>query len=100
MSQNDNDIHKYNPEPEVLAPPVDVPPEALSADTVEALIESFILRDGTDYGSVEISLDSKKQQILKQLKKGDIKITFDPNTETVSLMTSRDWQKLQSKKNI
>ncbi len=76
-------------------PPIEVPPQALSQESLEALIESFILREGTDYGSVEMSLETKKQQIHRQMKKGDIKITFDPNTETVSLMTARDWKKLQ-----
>lgn len=85
----------YKPEKlETQEPPVEVPPEALSQETLDSLIESFILREGTDYGTVEISLDAKKQQIQRQIKKGDIKITFDPNIESVSLMTARDWQKL------
>lgn len=99
MSKDEIEIYKYEKEPEELAPPIEVPPEALSGETVDALIESFILREGTDYGRVEISLEAKKEQVHKQLKKGDIKITFDPNTETVSLMTARDWQKLQTKSN-
>jgi uncharacterized protein len=97
MSKDEIEIYKYEKEPEELEPPIEVPPDALSADTVDALIESFILREGTDYGRVEISLDAKKEQVHRQLKKGDIKITFDSNTETVSLMTARDWQKLQAK---
>lgn len=88
----DNEFYKPEQQ-EQQAPPVEVPPEALSAETLDALIESFILREGTDYGSVEVSLDAKMQQIHRQIKKGDIKITFDPNTETVSLMTARDWKK-------
>lgn len=85
----------YKPDSEqVQAPPVEVPVEALSQEALDALVESFILREGTDYGSVEVSLDAKKQQIYRQLKKGEIKITFDPTSETVSLMTARDWQKL------
>lgn len=99
MDNDDVEIYKYQPEPDELTPPIEVPPEALSSETVDALIESFILREGTDYGRVEISLEAKKEQVHKQLKKGEIKITFDPNTETVSLMTARDWQKLQSKIN-
>lgn len=83
-------------EPQEQQPPVEVPPEALSVETIDSLIESFILREGTDYGRVEVSLEAKKSQIHKQLKKGDIKITFDPNTETVSFMTLREWQKLST----
>lgn len=96
MDNSEIEFYKPEAEPEELQPPVEVPTEALSVDAIEALIESFILREGTDYGRVEVSLEAKKEQLYKQLKKGDIKITFDPNTETVSLMTLRDWQKLQS----
>ncbi len=99
MNNGELEFYKHQPEPEEQVPPIEVPPEALSPETVDALIESFILREGTDYGRVEISLEAKKEQVFKQLKKGDIKITFDPNTETVSLMTARDWQKLQRSSN-
>lgn len=94
MQDNPSDIYKSNLAQEELQPPVEVPAEVLSAEALDGLVEDFILREGTDYGAVEVSLEAKKQQIYRQLKKGDIKITFDPNTETVSLMTSRDWQKI------
>ncbi|MCC6138529.1 MAG: YheU family protein [Bdellovibrionaceae bacterium] len=96
MDNGEIDYYKSQRQPEEQLPPVEVPLEALPSDTLDSLIESFILREGTDYGSVEASLETKKSQIFKQLKKGDIKITFDPNTETVSFMTLRDWQKLQA----
>lgn len=97
MDNGEIEYYKPEKEPEQLQPPVEVPAEAISAEALDSLIESFILREGTDYGRVEISLDAKKEQLHKQLKKGDIKITFDPNTETVSLMTLNEWKKLQSK---
>ncbi len=68
-------------------PPIEVPMDKLSRDVVKALIEEFILREGTDYGAVEASLEKKKEQVSKQLENDDIKIVFDPNTETVTLMT-------------
>lgn len=75
-------------------PPLEVPRAALSQETVENLVESFILREGTDYGVQEVSLEAKKKQVLHQLDRGDILISFDPNTETVSLMTKSDWLRL------
>ena len=78
---------------EVL-PPVEVPPEALSEAALTGLIEAFILREGTDYGVTEISHDTKIGQVRKQLDKGDLKIAFDPNTESVNLLTLRDWKRL------
>lgn len=77
-------------------PPVAIPSEQLNAELIDAVIEAFILREGTDYGTVEISLDKKKEQIRKQLAKNDVRIVYDFETESVTLMTDRDWKKLES----
>lgn len=74
-------------------PPIEVPMDKLSEDVVQSLIEEFILREGTDYGANEVSLDKKKEQVSKQLENNDIKIVFDPNTETVTLMTDNQFNK-------
>lgn len=79
--------------------PVEIPREALSKEALHGIIDSFILREGTDYGSQEISHEAKYQQILKQLDKGHIKIVFDPESESVTLLTERDWKKLQGPSN-
>ena len=68
--------------------PVQVPPDALSADTLRAVIESFVLREGTDYGAHEASLDAKVAQVLEQLRRGQAHITFDPATESVNVVVT------------
>jgi uncharacterized protein YheU (UPF0270 family) len=80
-----------------LQPPVEIPKDALSDDAINGIIESFILREGTDYGREEVGFGIKYEQIEKQLAKGDIKIVFDPNTESVGIMTLREWKSLTSK---
>ena len=35
-------------------PPVEVPPEALSPLALRGAIESFVLREGTDYGERDV----------------------------------------------
>ena len=82
--------------PEEVKPPVEIPADQLSVDAIEGIIEGFILREGTDYGVNEVSLERKKEQIHKQLSKKEIRIVFDPNTESVTLMTESQWQKLNS----
>ena len=89
----DSDLSR--PSPENSQPPVEVPPEHLSAETRDSLIESFVLREGTDYGREEVSLATKVDQIRRQLERGDVKIVFDPTTESVTLMTARDFARLQ-----
>lgn len=67
-----------------------IPHEQLSSDTLQGLIEEFITREGTDYGHEEVSLDTKVAQVLRQLRRGDVVIVFDPSSESVSLLTQRD----------
>ena len=75
--------------------PLEVPPSAISAEALTAVIESFILREGTDYGSEEVEHQTKKDRVRKQLERGDIKLVFDAETESVTFMTQRDWDKLK-----
>lgn len=82
-----------NQNEEPKAPPIEVPAEALSPEALESLIESFILREGTDYGREERSHETKIDQVRRQLQSGHVKIVFDPNEESVTLMTDEDWRR-------
>lgn len=75
-------------------PPILVPFESLNAETLNAILESFILREGTDYGVHEISLDQKILNLKKQVIKNEILLVFDPNTESLTLLSKREWNKL------
>jgi uncharacterized protein YheU (UPF0270 family) len=66
--------------------PVEVPATQLSPEALRAVVESFVLREGTDYGAREYSLDEKVQQVLQQLQRGDARIVIDPHTETVQIL--------------
>lgn len=63
-----------------------VPYTELAADLLHAVVESYVLREGTDYGEKEFSLDDKVAHVINQLKRGDAQIVFDPETETVSIV--------------
>lgn len=65
---------------------VDVPYTELEPELLHAVVQSYVLREGTDYGEKEFSLDAKVSQVIGQLKRGDAKIVFDPNTESVSIV--------------
>lgn len=67
-----------------------VPPEQLSADALQGVIEEFITREGTDYGEVELSLAEKVEMIRAQLRKGLIVVAFDTLTESCTIMTRED----------
>jgi hypothetical protein len=67
--------------------PVEVPHTALARDLLRAVIESFVLREGTDYGERELSLDDKVRRVVQLLERGDAHIVFDPRTESVDVVT-------------
>jgi uncharacterized protein YheU (UPF0270 family) len=64
---------------------VDVPMTELAPDTLQALVESFVLREGTDYGEQEVPLATKVAQVVTQLQRGEARIVFDPATESVDI---------------
>ena len=66
---------------------MDVPYTALDRDVLRAVIESFVLREGTDYGERELALDDKVHRVLRLLERGEAQIVFDPETETVDIVT-------------
>lgn len=70
-------------------PPVQIPLEALSAAALQGLLESFVLREGTDYGAAEFTLADKVAHVLSQLRRGDAEIVFDPVSESVDIVPTR-----------
>ena len=73
---------------EEIAPTIRVAPDDLEPDTLRAVIESFVLREGTDYGEHETSLETKVAQVLTQLRRGEAHITFDPASESVNVVVT------------
>lgn len=65
---------------------VDVPYGELAPELLQAVVESFVLREGTDYGEREVSLADKVARVIAQLQRGEAKIIFDPDTESVSIV--------------
>ncbi|WP_371187097.1 YheU family protein [Thalassotalea maritima] len=63
-----------------------IPISAISVEALDNIIESFVLREGTDYGDQEISLVAKKQQILQQLQQGELVLVYSELYETVNIM--------------
>ena len=66
--------------------PVNVPHADLSEDALRGVIESFVLREGTDYGEREYSLEQKVAHVLGQLQRGEARIVFDPASGSVDIV--------------
>jgi uncharacterized protein len=70
-------------------PPIVVPHTQLSPDALNGVIESFVLREGTDYGERDVSFETKVRQVRNQLERHEAEIVFDPNTESVSIVVRK-----------
>ena len=68
------------------AEPVVVPHTDLDPQLLRAVIEAFVLREGTDYGEQEFSLEQKVSKVLRQLERREAQILFDPDTESVAIV--------------
>ncbi|WP_126456052.1 YheU family protein [Sulfuriflexus mobilis] len=67
-----------------------IPPDQLAPDTLQALIEEFINREGTDYGEQEVPKKTMVSQVLRQLADGSVVISYDEHSETCTLLPH--WQ--------
>ena len=67
---------------------MDIPYQELPAATLAAVIEEFVLREGTDYGAQEYSLKDKVAQVRKQLELGKVKINLDIDNESCQIVAA------------
>jgi uncharacterized protein len=65
-----------------------IPYDQLSPEALQGVIEEFVTRDGTDYGEVEIPLETKIAQVFAQIKSGKAVIVFDQKSETCTILKS------------
>ena len=69
--------------------PVEVPHTELAPSTLRAVVESFVLREGTDYGVRDASFDSKVSDVMRQLERREAVIIYDPGTDSVDIVVRR-----------
>lgn len=63
-----------------------IPWQDLTPEALENLIESFVLREGTDYGEQERSFAGKVADVRRQLKSGEAVLVWSELHETVNIM--------------
>jgi uncharacterized protein YheU (UPF0270 family) len=70
---------------------IKIPHTELSAQALAGVIDEFVMREGTDYGHRDFTLGEKRARVLTALQKGHAAITFDPDTQTTSIVTSESF---------
>jgi uncharacterized protein YheU (UPF0270 family) len=63
-----------------------IPWQEVTPETLDSLIESFVLREGTDYGEQERTLTQKVADVKKQLQSGEAILVWSELHETVNIM--------------
>lgn len=63
-----------------------IPPERLTEEVLRGIIESFISREGTDYGDTELSLDEKVSRLMSLVMSREVVIFYDEASESVNIV--------------
>lgn len=71
----------------VSSEPIAIPYTELSDDALIGVIRAFVLREGTDYGEREFTLEEKVANVRAQLESGEAQILFDPDSASVDIVT-------------
>jgi uncharacterized protein YheU (UPF0270 family) len=58
-----------------------IPYEMLDAKTLNAVIEEFVTRDGTDFSDIPSRVDD----VRRLLKNGEIEVVFDEENESCNI---------------
>jgi uncharacterized protein YheU (UPF0270 family) len=66
----------------------------LSEEALRAVIHDIVTRDGTDYGAVEKTSEQKAAALMHLLQRGEATLAFDPETETLSVLTKAELSRL------
>jgi uncharacterized protein len=82
------DLIKVLPFTDVRQIPMIIPWQSLSEFSLNGLIQEFVTREGTEYGPMEIPVAIKVEQIMEQLRSGEIEIVYDERTQTTTLLTT------------
>ena len=70
-----------------------IPHQQLAPDTLRAVIEEFITREGTDYGMQDYSLNDKVDQVLHLLDRGEAVLVYFEATDSCNILSREEAEK-------
>ena len=65
--------------------PLVIPHQELNPDTLRAMLEDFVTRDGTDYGDLETPIAQRIDLVLRQLRAGKAFILYDAEAASFTI---------------
>ncbi|MDU0353235.1 YheU family protein [Paraglaciecola aquimarina] len=73
-----------------------IPIEELEPSTLCNIVEGFVLREGTEYGEIDCSLEDKVKQVVNQLKKGEVLLVYSELHESVNIVPKEQFNAAES----
>ncbi|VXA77878.1 MULTISPECIES: YheU family protein [Aeromonas] len=64
-----------------------IPWQDLDSDTLNSLLEHFVLREGTEYGEHDVSLADKVDDVRQQLQQGLAVIVYSELHESINIVS-------------
>lgn len=75
---------------------IEIDHRLLSEEALENLIIDIITRQGTDYGEYEIEIQTKINQLKRNLKSGDAVIVYSSKEDICEIISLKEFQAFQS----
>jgi hypothetical protein len=69
--------------------PIVIPHRELSPEALRGVLESFVLREGTEYGEREVSLEQKVADVLRQLERGEAQVIFHAELQSIDIVVCK-----------
>ena len=63
-----------------------IPYTELSQEALLGVVDAFILREGTDYGHEEVTIDQKRSRVLSMLQSGEAEIVFYQESDHIDIV--------------
>ncbi|WP_018650836.1 YheU family protein [Actinobacillus capsulatus] len=68
-----------------------IPWQELEPATLNNVLDSFILREGTDYGERELSLEEKREHLFAQLKADKVVIIWSDLHQSLDIKDKKSF---------
>lgn len=67
-----------------------IPHRELSPEALRGVVDAYVLREGTDYGERETGHAAKVRQVIAQIERGEAHVVYDPESDSVAIVTTAD----------
>ncbi|SEI92516.1 hypothetical protein SAMN05421831_11917 [Allopseudospirillum japonicum] len=73
---------------------IEIPYQTLSSEALQGVLEDFVTRQGYDTTTTEENVQDWVQQVQHALKRGELVLVMDTQSQTPTLLKRQDYQQL------